>query len=137
MTPRTAAIAYFATLPVFFVIDMIWLGWLSGDFYQRHIGHLLGPVNWQAAQSFYLVFIAGIVLFSVRPGLAANSPKIAGLWGALFGFFTYATYDLTNYATLRDWPAIVVIVDIAWGTVLCGSVGFISCLITQKVLKLK
>ncbi len=124
---------YLIALVVFFAIDMIWLGWLSVDFYDRHIGHLLGPVNWVAAALFYLMFIAGIVLFGVRPGLQSGSPGTAALWGGLFGFFTYATYDLTNLATLREWPVILVLVDIAWGIALCASVAFITCLIATRM----
>lgn len=135
MNLRTGVITYLIALPVFFAIDMIWLGWLSGDFYQRRIGHLLGPVNWQAAALFYLIFLAGIVIFGVRPGLESGSAKQSALWGGLFGFFTYATYDLTNLATLRDWPMIVVVVDIIWGTVLCASVAFVTCLLAGKILR--
>jgi len=135
MNIRTALPVYLITLVIFFAIDMVWLGWLSGDFYQRHIGHLLGPVNWLAALFFYLIFIAGILIFAVRPGLESGSPKRAAVWGALYGFFTYATYDLTNLATLKDWPLVVVLVDIAWGSFLCGSVAFLTTLAAKKLLK--
>ena len=83
-------------------------------------------VNWPAAIIFYLVFIVGILVFAVGPALKDNSPGKAVLLGALFGFFTYATYDLTNLATLKNWPVKVVVVDIAWGVVLCSSVALIS-----------
>jgi uncharacterized membrane protein len=133
VTSKTALISYCVALAVFFAIDMVWLGWLSTDFYQHHIGHLLGPVNWWAAAAFYLLFIAGIVIFAVRPGLLAGRPRVSGIWGALYGFFTYATYDLTNMATLQGWPVVVVVADLAWGTFLCGSVGFVTCwLMTRK-----
>lgn len=134
MNLRTGLLTYLIALPVFFAIDMIWLGWLAVDFYQHHIGHLLGPVNWLAAALFYLLFIAGIVLFAVRPGLQSGTAKQAALWGGLYGFFTYATYDLTNMATLQGWPWTVVIADILWGVVLCGSVAYVTCRIAAKLV---
>ena len=125
---------YLATIPVFFAIDMLWLGVLARSFYQTNLRHLLSPeVNWPAAFVFYFIYIAGILLFAVRPGLEAQSLGRACLWGALFGFFTYATYDLTNLATLRDWPFNVVLVDIAWGTVLCTLVAGGSYLLALKL----
>ena len=118
---------YFLTIPVFFAIDMVWLGYASRGFYKNNIGHLMSStVNWPAAIIFYLVFIVGILVFAVGPALKDNSPGKAVLLGALFGFFTYATYDLTNLATLKNWPVKVVVVDIAWGVVLCSSVAMIS-----------
>jgi uncharacterized membrane protein len=121
---------YLLTIPVFFAIDLLWLGVVAKNFYQNNLAHLLSPaVNWPAAFLFYFMYIAGIILFAVKPGLEAGSLAKAAVWGALFGFFTYATYDLTNLATLRDWPIKVVIVDIAWGTVLCTLVASGSYLI--------
>jgi len=118
---------YLLTIPVFFAIDLLWLGVVARNFYQHHLAHLLSPaVNWPAAFVFYLMYIAGIMLFAVKPGLDAGSLAKAAVWGALFGFFTYATYDLTNLATLRDWPIKVVVVDILWGTVLCTLVAICS-----------
>lgn len=115
---------YLATVPIFFAIDLLWLGVLAKNLYQRHLAHLLSPdVNWPAAILFYLVYIAGIILFAVKPGLEAQSLAKTAIWGGLFGFFTYMTYDLTNLATLRDWPVTIVLVDIAWGTVLCTLVA--------------
>jgi uncharacterized membrane protein len=117
---------YLLTVPVFFIIDMLWLGVVAKGFYQTKLAHLLGPVHWGAAITFYLIYIVGILLFAVIPGLEARSAEKALVWGALFGFFAYATYDLTNYATLKDWPLSVVVVDILWGVVLTGSVAWIS-----------
>ncbi len=121
---------YLLTIPIFFVIDLLWLGFAAKNFYKTQLHHLLSPeVNWSAALLFYFVYIVGILFFAVRPGLEAESLAKTFLYGALFGFFTYATYDLTNLATLRDWPVIVVIVDITWGTLLCALVGGGSYLI--------
>ena len=121
---------YLLTVPVFFAIDLIWLGVVAKNFYQNNLSAFLSPsVNWPAALAFYFMYIAGIILFAVKPGLDAQSIGKAALWGALFGFFTYATYDLTNLATLRDWPLKVVFVDIAWGILLCTLVASGSYLI--------
>lgn len=133
ITPIKAVRIYFITVPIFFVIDLIWLGVLAKDFYQRRLGYLMRPqVNWTAALLFYLVFIVGIVIFAVKPALEAQSPVRALAYGALFGFFTYATYDLTNLATVRDWPVIVTVVDLIWGTVLCGAVAWGSYVLSTR-----
>ena len=131
--PRLLSV-YAVTLPIFFAIDLVWLGVVAKAFYRRHLGHLLAAeVNWPAAIVFYLVFIAGIVLFAVRPALEANSAMRAAAYGALFGFFTYATYDLTNHATMRDWPPIVTVVDLAWGTTLSALVAYSSYLVSHRL----
>ena len=115
---------YLLTVPVFFLIDILWLGWLGRGFYKKQIGFILSDqVNWPAAVAFYLVYIAGILIFAVVPALEKGLVSKAVLWGALFGFFTYATYDLTNMATIRGWPVAMVIVDILWGTLLCALVA--------------
>lgn len=115
---------YLLTIPVFFGIDMIWLGFVARGFYRNNLGHLLRPdVNWTAAVIFYLLYILGILIFAVMPALEKNSLRQAVILGGLFGFFAYATYDLTNLATLKDWPVNVVLVDIAWGVVLTASVA--------------
>ena len=117
---------YLITIPAFFLIDMLWLGLVANKFYQSQIGYLLGPVNWVAAIVFYLLYIVAIIIFAVHPALMAGSFSKAVLLGALFGFFAYATYDLTNLATVKDWPLLVTIIDLMWGTVLTGSVAAVS-----------
>ena len=125
---------YLATVPVFFAIDMVWLGFVAKNFYQSQIGHLLGDVNWTAAVVFYLIYIVGIIFFAVSPAIQAGSVQKAIFLGALFGFFCYATYDFTNLATLKDWPMTVVIVDVIWGAVLTGSVAAVSYLIGKHFI---
>ena len=111
---------------------MLWLGVVAKDFYRPRIGHLMSDdVNWTAAFIFYFMFIVGIILFGVMPGLRSGQWQQALLYGALFGFFTYATYDLTNLATLKDWSVTVVIVDVIWGCVLCGSAATVSYFIGE------
>lgn len=119
-------ILYLLTIPVFMIGDLLWLGVFAKAFYQNNLGHLLGPVNWGAAGAFYLIYLAGLLFFAVVPALDAASITKAIVLGALFGFVTYATYDFTNYATMKDWPFIVVIVDVIWGAVLGGTVAAVS-----------
>ena len=123
---------YALTVPVFFIIDLVWLGVVAKGFYQKNLKYILSPdVNWTAAIIFYLIYIVGILVFAVLPGVAKDSWQHAALWGALFGFFTYATYDLTNLALLKDWPLNIVIVDILWGMVLCTVVATLGFYIAK------
>ena len=116
---------YFATLIAFFVIDMLWLGLVARTFYRKYLGFLMAPSpNWLAAIIFYLLFVVGILVFAVLPGLETNSLKTTLLRAALFGLIAYATYDLTNLATVKDWPLIVTIVDLIWGTVVSVAVSY-------------
>jgi len=125
---------YLIALPVFFIVDMAWLGLVARGFYRKHLGYLLREQTlWAAAFLFYFIFIAGIVYFAVLPARAAGSMGKALLYGALFGFFTYATYDLTNLATVKDWPLVITLVDLCWGTVLCGSVSTITYWIVSRL----
>lgn len=126
MNIQTFLTLYFISVPIFFIVDMIWLGLVAKNFYQSKLGHLLGEVNWPAAIIFYLVFLVGLTFFATYPSVLAGKISQAILFGALFGFFTYATYDLTNLATLRDWPLSVTLVDMIWGAVLGGAVAGIS-----------
>lgn len=126
MTTVQLIYTYLLTVPAFFLIDMVWLGLVANKFYQSQIGFLLGPVNWTAAIIFYLLYIVAIIIFAVHPALVAGSIAKAVLYGALFGFFAYATYDLTNLATIKDWPILVTVVDLIWGTVLTASVAAAS-----------
>lgn len=120
---------YLITLAAFFVIDLAWLGFVARAFYRKHLGFLMAPSpNWPVAVLFYLLFIFGIVVFVVLPGLETGSLKTTLARAALFGLITYATYDLTNHATLKDWPWIVTIVDMAWGTVLTTAVSWVGFL---------
>jgi uncharacterized membrane protein len=135
VTPMKALFVYLITVPIFFIVDLTWLGVIAKGFYQKHLGYLMRPqINWAAAILFYLLFIIGIVFFAVRPALESQSPMRALVYGAMFGFFTYATYDLTNLATVKDWPVIVTIIDLVWGTVLCGAVAWGSYVVSNKIL---
>jgi uncharacterized membrane protein len=126
---------YALTIPIFFAIDIIWLGVIAKEFYRRNLGFILSPeVNWTAAVIFYLIYIAGILFFAVRPALQSNSWQQAALLGGLYGLFTYATYDLTNLATIKDWPLVIVAVDVLWGVCLCTLVSILSFAIAKGFL---
>jgi uncharacterized membrane protein len=126
---------FLITLPVFFAIDMIWLVLVAKNFYQKQIGFLMRPdINWYAAFVFYLLFIAGLVTFVISPALEKHSWVHALVYGALFGLVTYSTYDLTNLATLKDWPLIVTLADLGWGMILSASVSVIVYFIAIKFL---
>ena len=125
---------FIIALPVFFAIDMVWLALVAKKFYNQQLGFLLRPdVNWPAAIIFYLLFIAGLIVFVIAPAVAKQSWVHALLFGALFGLITYATYDLTNLATIKDWPLLVTMVDLIWGIVLAASVSVITYFIANKV----
>lgn len=125
---------YAIALPVFFAIDLVWIGLVAKDFYRQQIGYLLtDDVNWAAAILFYLLFIVGLVIFVIQPAVEKQSWTHALLFGALFGLVCYATYDLTNLATTKDWPLLVTIVDLAWGAVLAASVSTVTYYIANKI----
>ena len=126
---------YVLSVAVFFAIDLVWLGIISKNFYNKYLGHLLrSKVNWAPAIIFYLLFIIGILVFAVIPGLEAGSWAQTALMSALFGLFCYITYDLSNLATLKDWPVIVTLVDIIWGTTISTIIGVISYFIGLAII---
>jgi uncharacterized membrane protein len=115
---------YFSALVIFFAIDMLWLGLVARNFYKKHLGFIMSPeVNWYAALIFYALFIVGILVFVVIPGLRADGLGLMLLKAAFFGLITYATYDLTNLATLKNWPLVVTVVDMIWGMTLATLVS--------------
>ena len=125
---------YLIALPVFFAIDLIWLTLVARKFYVAQLGLLMKTnINWTAAIIFYLLFIVGLVIFAIAPAMEKKSIVWAIVMGGLFGFFTYATYDLTNLATLKNWPLSVTVVDMIWGVVLAGSVSTITFFIASKL----
>jgi uncharacterized membrane protein len=125
---------YLLTLLVFFLIDMVWLGLVAKNFYRQHLGGMLSAkVVWPAAILFYLLFIDGLLLFVIEP---AQGSALQALWkGAVFGLIAYATYDLTNLATLKNWPLLVTVVDLVWGTALGAAVSFFSVLCSRWLFK--
>ncbi len=125
---------YLVALPIFFALDMVWLGLISKNFYKEQIGFLIkSQVNWYAAIIFYLIFIAGLVVFVISPALEKNSWVHALLFGAFFGLVTYATYDLTNLAMTKDWPLFVTVVDLVWGMFLSVAVSVSVYSVATKI----
>ncbi len=119
---------------VFFAVDMIWLGLIARKLYQNELGHILSDqVRWVPAMLFYVLFLIGLVLFVILPGVDKASIGYVMLYGALFGLITYATYDLTNLATLQNWPIKITIIDLAWGTFLGFSVSTVTYLINTII----
>lgn len=115
---------------VFLVIDLAWLGLIAKNLYKKHLGFIMSEkVNWTAAIIFYVIFIVGIIIFVVMPALETGSIRKVLINGALFGLVTYATYDLTNLATLEKWPVKITIIDLIWGTFLSTSVSLITFLV--------
>ncbi|PTW54328.1 putative membrane protein [Breoghania corrubedonensis] len=128
--------AYVLTAFVFLAIDFLWLTRVAKSFYFSRLGDmLLDTPRLGAAAAFYAVYVVGILIFAVVPALRSDSVGTALLYGSLFGLFTYATYDMTNYATLKGWPFSVVIVDVAWGACLTGVSAAIGCWATRAVLQ--
>lgn len=129
MIART--IAHFGlSLVVFLVIDLLWLGVIARSVYAKHLGHLMRPdVHWPAALTFYALFVAGLVVLAVYPALQQGGWTRALVIGLVYGFLTYMTYELTNWAVIKHWPPGIVAIDIAWGTVLGGAVATGSYLV--------
>ncbi|NDL67120.1 DUF2177 family protein [Anaerotalea alkaliphila] len=125
---------YLVAFVVFFAVDLVWLGLVAPGLYRKHLGYLLAPSpNWVAAMAFYLLYIAGLVFFVVHPAVEKQSIAYALLGGMFFGLVTYATYDLTNLATVRDWPLVITAVDMLWGTVLGGTVSLATYWILTRL----
>lgn len=114
-------VAWAATFIVMIVIDLLWLGVIAKSLYANAMGDLMSPQpRLGVAAIFYLMYPIGLVIFAVLPGVDAGSVMRAGVMGALFGLFAYATYDLTNLAVVRNWPVALSFIDIAWGTLVSG-----------------
>jgi uncharacterized membrane protein len=127
---------YLVAIVVFFAIDIVWLAVIAKDLYRKEIGFIMSSSpNWWAALVFYLIFIFGLVYFVIYPGIESGNLVKTILVGLLFGFITYATYDLTNLATLEGWPIKITIIDLIWGASLGGSVSGITYFIVTTFLK--
>ena len=126
---------YLVALITFLTIDGIWLTVVAKNFYAKHLGFLMSKTpNLLAAGIFYLIYILTLVILIINPAIQKGSLMSAILTGALFGLCAYATYDLTNLATIKDWPLIVTIVDLIWGTFVSASVAGISYWLLTKWL---
>lgn len=130
------AITYAITLVIFAIIDTVWLGAMADRIYRPLIGSMLAD-NFRLVPAvvFYCMYAAALTVFAVIPGLNAGDWKKALVWGALFGLFAYATYDLTNLATLKSWSTKLVVIDIVWGVVVSAASSSLACLMALKLLK--
>ncbi|MEK1851822.1 MAG: DUF2177 family protein [Phyllobacterium sp.] len=127
--------AYLSTAIIFFVLDFIWLSMMATSFYRSRIPDIMASaVSYPPAILFYLLYVAGIVTFAVSPALETGRWTTALIYGALFGFIAYATYDLTSQATLKQWSTVVTVVDMAWGTFASGLAATLSFLVTGWAL---
>ncbi len=131
---KSLLLGYLAALVTLAILDALWLGVVSREFYKARLGQLLlDQPLWWAAILFYLIHAAGVAVFAVPPAVAAGTWTAAALYGALFGICVYAAYDLTNLATLRGWPMAVSLVDLAWGAVVTAVATFVAFLVVRAV----
>ncbi len=127
--------AYITAAIAFLALDYVWLKWVAKSLYTERLGDLLREKpKIGAAAAFYLLYVVGIVVFAVLPAIASGEAREATMLGALFGFLAYATYDVTNYATLRQWPLGVACLDVAWGTCLTAFCALVSYYATSWVI---
>jgi uncharacterized membrane protein len=126
--------AYACTLIVFFGLDLLWLGVVARGFYTSQLGSLMREnINFVAAGGFYLAYVAGIVFFAVYPAITGDSWQRAAINGVFLGLIAYGTYDMTNLATLKDWPLSVSLVDLAWGGVITGVSATLGLMMTRAL----
>jgi uncharacterized membrane protein len=129
---RKLLLPYLAIVVTMMILDVIWIGGVARPLYNRGIGHLMtAQPNWFAAVAFYLLYAVGLMAFVVRPR-ARGDWRLAAAWGAAFGFMTYMTYDLTNLATLRDWPLSLSFIDVAWGCIATGLAATAGRLVSDR-----
>ncbi len=133
---KTTALSFCLFLITMLILDGVWLGTMYNRFYLPNIGHLTAnSFQLIPALCFYLLYALGLTIFVLNPGLQkADTYFHILLMGALFGAVAYGTYDLTNHATLKNWPAIVTIVDLAWGTTVTGIACALSAFLTKYLL---
>ena len=131
---KSLLLGYLAALATLAILDALWLGVVSREFYKARLGQLLlDQPLWWAAILFYLIHAAGVAVFAVPLAMAAGTWIAAVLYGALFGICVYAAYDLTNLATLRGWPMAVSLVDLAWGAVVTAAATLVAYLVVRAV----
>ena len=133
---KTYAIAYIATLVAFLVVDGVWLGLVAKNFYASQLGELMRkPVLLGPAAVFYLFYAAGIVFLVLRPNMPELPIGSVALFGAILGFLAYGTYDVTNFATLKDWPPLMSLVDVVWGTALTSAAAVAGALAVRAFIQ--
>jgi len=127
---KTALVAYAGSFGTLLVLDAIWLGFVARTFYRDQLGDLMLPSpNFGIAAIFYLFFAVAVVVLAVLPAIASGSLWTAVIYGLILGLAAYGTYDVTNLATLKNWPPLMSIVDLAWGgfvTAMTAAGGFFA-----------
>ena len=135
MNPEAFLKLYGVTGAMLFACDLVWLGVVAKDFYRRYLPTLLRPdVRWGPGLLFYALYVAALIVFVLQPALERQSLGRAVALGAFFGLTAYATYDLTSLALIRDFPTLVAVVDIAWGTALTAAVSGAAYVVGRMVL---
>jgi len=125
---------YVVAFAAFIVIDLVWLGLIANNLYKKYLGFIMkSSPDWTVAILFYLLYLTGLVFFVINPALQKLSWKYSLFAGMFFGLVTYATYDLTNLATLKDWPPLITVIDLIWGTILGGTVSLVTYLAVSKL----
>lgn len=131
---KRVLVGYVVTLPTFVVIDFVWLSVMASTLYRPVMGDMLvEDFRLAPAVAFYLLYVAGLTFLAIKPGLEQGSPRSAAIHGAILGFTAYATYDLTNQATLRNWSTTLTLADLAWGAILSGTAALIGCWVLLRV----
>lgn len=126
---------YLIALVVFLLIDAVWLGMIAKDLYGNALGsYLLDKPKMGVALAFYALFMVGVVTFVIAPAIANGSWIHAALYGGLFGLVGYAAYDLTNLATLKNWPAFLCIIDMVWGTFITAATSTLTFFIFRALI---
>jgi uncharacterized membrane protein len=125
-------IAAVTTAIVFGLLDNLWFRWSLANLYRPEIGELLGPLKMGPALAFYALYVVGIQIFAIRPAFATGQWTTAALYGALFGFFCYMTWNLTNYAVMKTWSLKVTLVDMTWGTVATGVTAAVAAAVALR-----
>jgi uncharacterized membrane protein len=132
-SPRQQFLAYLAALLCFLLMDACWLSLTSGPLYKPAFGALMAPEpNWLPVALFYPLYLFGLLVFAIRPALEQRESVVALRRGALLGLMAYAAYDLTNQATLRDWPWSITVIDMAWGTTVSACAAWAGAWLTSR-----
>ncbi len=123
---------YLLSLAIFFMIDLVWLGFIAKDLYSDQLGFLMvKQIRWIPAILFYFIYLAGLTFFVILPLTLSGNWILSLLYGGFFGLVCYSTYDLSNLATLKDWPVKIVVIDLIWGSSISAFTSFICCTIAS------
>ncbi|HSD39853.1 MAG TPA: DUF2177 family protein [Rhodocyclaceae bacterium] len=132
-SPRQLLLAYLTAALSFLLLDACWLTLMGPRLYRPALGALMASeVDWLAAALFYAIYLSGLLKFAISPAIECKRPGLALRYGALLGLVAYATYDLTNQATLRGWPWAITLADLAWGMFVSGTAAWVAARLTCR-----